>query len=211
MSPRKSIIAIRRQQLIEAARRVVLRKGYHRATIHDIAAEAGVSTGIPHHYFPDRDELLFATLEHVAEQMRQMVATAVERAGTPRDKLEAYVRAASPAHQIIRDGWLVWLEYWADAIRDPRLAEFHRGRYTWWREQLGGILRQGMAEGCFRSVDVEDFVLHLIGLVDGLSIQASVHDSKVAPADFERIVLEHVRSRLYLHAAELVSVPTPGT
>ena len=39
VSPRKSVAAIRRTQLIEAARRVVLRKGYHRATIQDIATE----------------------------------------------------------------------------------------------------------------------------------------------------------------------------
>jgi AcrR family transcriptional regulator len=210
VSPRRSVAAARRLQIIEATRRVILRKGYHRVTTQDIAKESGVSVGIPHHYFSSLDAILSATLEHVAEEMRRFVVDQIDRAPTPRARLETYVLGESPRHQIIREGWLVWLEYWADAIRDPRLAEFHRRRYDWWREKLAGIIVDGIADGSFQAIDVDDFVCHLIGLVDGLSIQASVHDSKVAPIDFERIVLEHVRSKVYIHSVGPVTVPTPG-
>jgi AcrR family transcriptional regulator len=201
VSARPSVAAIRRLQIIEATRRVILRKGYHRVTTQDIAREAGVSVGIPHHYFASLDAILSATLEHVAEEMRQFVVDEIARAPTPRAKLEAYVLGESPRHRPIREGWLVWLEYWADAIRDPRLADFHRRRYDWWRERLAAIIAEGIADGSFRAIDVDDAVGHLIGLVDGLSIQASVHDARVGPADFERIVLEHIRSQLYVPSA----------
>jgi AcrR family transcriptional regulator len=211
VSPRPSVAAVRRLQIIEATRRVVLRKGFHRVTTQDIANEAGVSAGIPHHYFSSLDAILFATLEHVAEEMRLFVVDEIGRVETPRAKIEAYVMGESPRHQLIREGWLVWLEYWADAIRDPRLAEFHRRRYGWWRDRLTTTISEGIADGSFRRVDVEDFVCHLIGLVDGLSIQSSVHDSKVAPADFERIVLDYVRSQLYAHSGDLAATATRGT
>jgi AcrR family transcriptional regulator len=188
---------MRRLQIIEATRRVVLRKGYHRVTTQDIAKEAGVSAGIPHHYFSSLDAILFVTLEHVAEEMRQFIVDRMARAVDPRSKIEAYVLGESPRHQLIREGWLVWLEYWADAIRDPRLADFHRRRYDWWRERLTLIITEGVADGSFRPVELDDIVCHLIGLVDGLSIQASLHDAKISSADFERIVLDFVRSRLY--------------
>lgn len=206
MSPRRSVAESRRAQIIEATRRVILSKGYHRVTTQDIAREAGVSTGIPHHYFTSLDAILFATLEHVAEEMRRFIVEQIDGAPTPPAKLEAYVLGESPRHRLIREGWLVWLEYWADAIRDPRLAEFHRRRYDWWRDKLTGILHLGIADGSLYAGDVDDAVRHLIGLVDGLSIQASVHDAKVTPSDFERIVLEHVRAKLFVPTAELADV-----
>jgi AcrR family transcriptional regulator len=207
MATRRNIAAARRLQIIEATRRVVLRKGFHRVTTQDIAQEVGSSAGIPHYYFASLDAILFATLEYVAEEMRLYVVDEIARVVTPRERLEAYVYGESPRHELIRQGWLVWLEYWADAIRDPRLAAFHRRRYDWWRERLTAIVSEGIADGSFRTVEIDDFVCHLIGLVDGLSIQASLHDSKVAPADFERIVLDFVRSRLYVSAGELAPAP----
>src|SRR5438445_577072 len=108
MSARRSIAATRRLQIIEATRRVVLRKGFHRVTTQDIAQEAGASAGIPHYYFTSLDAILFATLEHVAEEMRLYVVDEIARAATPRAKLEAYVYGESPRHELIRQGWLVW-------------------------------------------------------------------------------------------------------
>jgi len=209
VSPRRSVAAVRRLQIIEATRRAILRKGYHRVTTQDIANEAGVSAGIPHHYFSSLDAILFATLEHVAEEMRRFVVDQIDRAITPRAKLAAYVFGESPRHQLIREGLQVWLEYWADAIRDPRLAEFHRRRYDLLRDKLTSIVLQGIADGSLRATDADDVVRHLIGLVDGLSIQASVHDAELTPSDFERIVLEYVQSQVYVESAELVASPTP--
>lgn len=194
---------IRKAQIIQATRRVILRKGYHRATIQDIATEAGVSTGIPHHYFSSREGLLLATLEHVAEEMRRFVDAEIEAAPTPRAKIEAYIRGSSPANPLIRDGWTVWLEYWAAAIREPKLADFHARRYAWWREKLIGIIRDGIDDGSFKPVAVKDMVHRLIGMVDGISIQASLRDPLLPADDFERLVLDFVRDNLY-------TSPTPS-
>jgi AcrR family transcriptional regulator len=205
VSPKRNVAEERRLQIIEAARRMILVNGYHRVTTQDIAKEAKVSAGIPHHYFSSRDAILMATLEHVASDVRRFVVEQIDGKTTPRAKLEAYVYGESPRHQQIREGWLLWLEYWADAIRDPRLAEFHRIRYSWWRDKLGGIIEEGIADGSLRPVCVDDEVGHLIGLVDGLSIQASIQGTKVTPADFERIVLEHLNSQLFVRQAEPVT------
>src|SRR4051794_10328990 len=48
----------RRQQIVEAALRVFADKGYAGATIKDIAAEAGVTSGLLYHYFEDKHALL---------------------------------------------------------------------------------------------------------------------------------------------------------
>ena len=48
----------RRAQLVRAALVVATRDGFEAATVRAIAAEAGVSLGVVHYCFEDKDELL---------------------------------------------------------------------------------------------------------------------------------------------------------
>ncbi|PVU84179.1 TetR/AcrR family transcriptional regulator [Cellulomonas sp. WB94] len=61
-------VAERREQLIEAALRVACRDGIDAATVRAVAAEAGVSLGVVHYCFLDKDELLRAVAAAITEQ-----------------------------------------------------------------------------------------------------------------------------------------------
>jgi AcrR family transcriptional regulator len=52
-----------REAILEAARNYFARHGYDRATIRDIAAQAGVDPALVHHYFGSKDRLLVAAME----------------------------------------------------------------------------------------------------------------------------------------------------
>jgi AcrR family transcriptional regulator len=54
-----------RQSLLDAARRVLARRGYEGTTARDIVAEAGVSTGTLYNYFAGKDDLIEALSEEV--------------------------------------------------------------------------------------------------------------------------------------------------
>ena len=49
---------VRRQELVEAAWRVINRIGLERTTIREIATESGCSTGALAHYFRTKDDIL---------------------------------------------------------------------------------------------------------------------------------------------------------
>ncbi|CAN5180790.1 TetR/AcrR family transcriptional regulator [soil metagenome] len=61
-------VAERRAQLIDAALRVACRDGIDAATVRAVAAEAGVSLGVVHYCFLDKDELLRAVAAAITEQ-----------------------------------------------------------------------------------------------------------------------------------------------
>src|SRR3954447_5307175 len=61
-----------RQELIDAAARVFARKGFHEATIADVAHEAGYSTGAIYVHFSGKDELfLEVAADYVATRARE--------------------------------------------------------------------------------------------------------------------------------------------
>lgn len=61
-------VAERREQLIEAALNVATREGIDGATVRAVAAEAGVSLGVVHYCFRDKDELLRAMAHTITER-----------------------------------------------------------------------------------------------------------------------------------------------
>ncbi|MDC7121449.1 TetR family transcriptional regulator [Cellulomonas fimi] len=61
-------VAERREQLIEAALTVASRDGIDAATVRAIAAEAGVSLGVVHYCFQDKDELLRSMAHAITAQ-----------------------------------------------------------------------------------------------------------------------------------------------
>ncbi|UZN04047.1 TetR/AcrR family transcriptional regulator [Cellulomonas sp. S1-8] len=61
-------VAERREQLIEAALSVASREGIDGATVRAVAAEAGVSLGVVHYCFRDKDELLRAMAHTITER-----------------------------------------------------------------------------------------------------------------------------------------------
>ena len=61
------VAAARRKQILDAATQVFAEKGFHRATIKDIARVAGIGDGTIYTYFASKDEVLLAVLDRLNE------------------------------------------------------------------------------------------------------------------------------------------------
>jgi AcrR family transcriptional regulator len=59
----EKLVAIKRQQILEAASAIFAEKGYHRATIKDIATRAGVADGTVYTYFENKTALIQGLLD----------------------------------------------------------------------------------------------------------------------------------------------------
>jgi len=75
------VIAARRKQILEAATRVFAEKGFHRATIKDIARVAGIADGTIYTYFASKTDVLLGILNRLNEstERQQHFASGNER------------------------------------------------------------------------------------------------------------------------------------
>lgn len=70
-----------RENLLKAALFMYEKKGYHKTTVDDIAAQAGVSTGIAYRYFRNKKDMLLSVIAYGAEHIGAM--TGIGEAGIP--------------------------------------------------------------------------------------------------------------------------------
>lgn len=110
---RRSVRAERQKEIISAFMRVFSEHGYAGATVVAVADEAGLSPGLIHHHFENKDEILDRVLTELVSRFRS---------GASDDSVEAYVEAALQLGE--RADTLAarcWVGLFAEAIRNPKL------------------------------------------------------------------------------------------
>jgi AcrR family transcriptional regulator len=73
MPGRIDIASIRREQIVEAAIRVLHAQGIDKCSLSAIEEEAGMSRGQLMYYFSTREDILLAVFDHMVHSMRQRV------------------------------------------------------------------------------------------------------------------------------------------
>jgi len=110
-----------REQLVAAASRVFARRGYHQATVEEIAAEAGFSTGAVYSNFSGKEELFLSLADRqVSARVAEIesVADAAEREG------DAGAEAAAQFRTFLErdpDWPLLFYEFWSLSVRNRDL------------------------------------------------------------------------------------------
>jgi AcrR family transcriptional regulator len=192
--------ALTRAGLIGAARAVFARRGFHRASLEEIAEEAGYSTGAVYSNFAGKEDLFLAVLdEHIARRLHA-VEEAVARADTPREQARA---GASNWMEFLRDDpdWYpLFIEFWAYALRDPELRASVAERFAAFPRANARLLAEGMGRAGVRLPDdiARRAGLLLTALSDGLAL-IKVMDPDAVPDDLFGDVLSFLTQVLVEH------------
>ncbi|MFA5164951.1 MAG: TetR/AcrR family transcriptional regulator [Candidatus Omnitrophota bacterium] len=83
---------LRRSDIFSAAEHIFALKGYHKATIRDIAKEAQYATGTVYLHFKDKDELYLSLFTEKLKTMLSIVEEKMSSAKDAKGKLETFVR-----------------------------------------------------------------------------------------------------------------------
>ena len=128
--PKRGMGPIRRRQLVEAAIAVIHEQGFAQATVARIARQAGVAAGLVHHYFQDKDDLLFATMRHLLAELRADAVARLARTRDPQQRIRAIIDACFGEAQFEEQVFSAWLALYGNARHSGRLrnilAIYHR-------------------------------------------------------------------------------------
>lgn len=138
-------------ELLEAAAACFGEAGYQATRVEEIASRAGVTVGTVYRYFPNKETLFAAVLDESRKRLPTGWAVAERDPGRLlRETIDRWWSfLAEPAQAVLLRATL------AEPGEVPEAAALYahevRSRLE---QQLGGVLRLGMAAGVFRSVDV---------------------------------------------------------
>lgn len=101
--------AVREQQMLDAAVRVFSRRGFHAASMDEVAEQAGISKPMVYAYLGTKDALFIACLHREGTRLMEAIAVEVDEVGEqPADEqLWRGLRAFFGFVGAHRDGWAV--------------------------------------------------------------------------------------------------------
>lgn len=98
------------QAIMDCAAALFAKEGYPSAKMQDVAKACGATKSMLYHYFPSKDDLLFAMLVEHLERVIQGVEEAIAASGTPRDRLAALVQAYTQKSTVSRRRHMVAMQ-----------------------------------------------------------------------------------------------------
>jgi AcrR family transcriptional regulator len=179
----------RRHDLTAAAARVIARDGFDAATLREVAAEAGWTTGALTHYFADKRQLLLATFEASLDR-RQAHWPPFSSAAL---QLQVSLEAVLPVDDDRRRHWLVTLACCTQATGDAALAAAQRRAYRSFRKYIANLV--GQVDAALPAVQTAEL---LIAAADGLAMQALFDPASWPPVrqvEALRLAVDSVLSR----------------
>ena len=190
---------IRRRQLIEATIASIHDVGFSDSSVSRIAAKAGVSAGIVHHYFEDKDELLEATLRQLGANLSTSVVRRLRAAKSPMHRLMAVVDGNLGPELFTPEAVSAWLAFWSQVPASPRLARIQRIII----ERLHSNLVHGLRP-FLPAAEVQAVARDLACLIDGIWLRAVFRPEAPEGADARRAAIDFIRHRL---GAKVGTVP----
>jgi AcrR family transcriptional regulator len=159
--------AARRQDFIEAARRLLTRTSWRDLTVDDICAEAGASKGAFYSYFDRKQDLLHVLLDDEATDMENLLAELVAQQLPAVRRLRRFARdtlqrAADPARVQIR------ADLWASLAGEPATRERFAATVRRQRVAVRELIERGIQGGELSEVPANALASILLALSEGL-------------------------------------------
>jgi AcrR family transcriptional regulator len=163
----------RRREVMDAARRVICREGLEATTLRKIGREAGFTTGVVTHHFPDKKSVIVSCFEAVSEDFMSMVEGRLAATRTVDERVAVLVQAAVPDDRERRADWRLWSEMWSYAAADDAFRRVVVRTDAAWEGLIRDVLVDAQRAGRLRKdVGPEAQAGVIARLIDGLGIRA---------------------------------------
>lgn len=181
---------IRRAALMNATICEIGARGSLDVTVAQIARRAGMSSALAHHYFGSKDQIFVAAMRHILTLYAAEVRGALIMAKTPRERIEAIIRASFTPAQFRPEMVAAWLNFYVQAQRSDatrKLLNIYQRRL---RSNLHHAIRQIDAD------QARTLTRGCAAMIDGLYIRQALGEGGIAPETAIDVLLHYLDTSL---------------
>jgi AcrR family transcriptional regulator len=160
------------KQILQAATTVLAKKGYAGTTISQVATEAGVSRGLLHYYFKNKEEMLAKVVRNSIEASAPIVTAIFRESKSTEELATTLVNALREMFAQNPDLFNLVLESWTMARQSPKIAQELKYLYRVYRESFRSGLEEALARGVIvPEISLEGLASLLAAISDGIWVQ----------------------------------------
>jgi AcrR family transcriptional regulator len=155
-----------KSRILEAANKVFAERGYHEATMDDIAKHLGVSKGAIYLYFPSKEDLFEAMCKTAPQAFKEILFSSFRDEANP---VESATQFFDKMLKLSASNPGLSFEILSEASRNPTLKRILKQNHAEYEEVLTGFLAEGRKRGIIgNNLDIRPLANSLIALWNGL-------------------------------------------
>ena len=168
---KKDVVAeFRTTGILEAARKVFAERGFHEATVDDIAEAAGVAKGTVYLYYQSKRDVYFAALKFGISQMYALLLQETKKVSTPEEKLKALIAAKLAYFDENRDFFKI---YYSELGNIPSthpcgIDTEYKALYQEQARLVEAILKEGARKKAVRNLRTEQAAFAISDIIRGV-------------------------------------------
>lgn len=159
-------VADRRLEILKSAAAAFRRRGYHGASVDEIASALAMTKGNLYYYFRNKEEILFACHDHSLDALLLLMARVEAEAGSPDAKLRTLILAF--IHIILDELQGTALTLDVQALSPALLRKIVAKRDQFDRG-IRRIIQDGMDQGLFTPGDPKMIEFAIMGAVNWMT------------------------------------------
>ena len=164
---RKSVAKERRAQILDAFHKCAVRSGLEKASLRDVAEEAGLPVSNLHHYFKNRDEMTAELVKRIVAGIMDGHETDALSVGNPEARFRRTVDYLfSPKTIQLQDGGLFY-DLWSSAHRSASVRRTFKKQIGDQRKAFMDILDKAGEFTALTKAEMKDIANIIIALVEG--------------------------------------------
>ena len=174
----------RQSQIMEAAMKVITRKGFSNARIDDIVNEAGLSKGAIYHHYEGKKDLFLALIDHWETQTFPdfYSRNGKERSAsdTLRDFSEEIIKVFKTRSYVFQ----VEVEFWSLANQDDEIRKRSQELYEKIINLFELVIIKGIREKEFIKVDTRITAIYILSVFQGINWFCIFDDKKINAVNY---------------------------
>jgi AcrR family transcriptional regulator len=157
--------------ILDAALETIFSDKISGARLRQVARRSGMSQGNLHYYYPTKEELFQALLDHllqtfVCEREMLMADDAVQ----PQEKLRFFFNQQVDLIRRSKEV-VIFFDFWVQGTKDAKIHKKIQGMYARWREDIQSVIAEGVQRGVFSASRAAQMPALLASIMDGATLQ----------------------------------------
>ncbi|MDP6852313.1 MAG: TetR/AcrR family transcriptional regulator [Candidatus Marinimicrobia bacterium] len=169
----------RQSQILDAAMKVITRKGFSNARMDDIVQEAGLSKGAIYHHYEGKKDLFLALIDHWETQT---FPDFYSRNGKERSAADTLKDFAGEIIKVFKTRSYVFqaeVEFWSLANQDNEVRKRSQELYEKIINLFELVINKGIRQGEFLKVDSRITAIYILSVFQGINWFCIFNDKKI--------------------------------
>lgn len=181
-----------KNQILDAALKVFVNKGYSQTRMDDIVEISGLSKGAIYHHYESKKDLFLSLIEHWENYFFPDIFNKNIKDKNPDDILREIVNDIVNTFNNRKYVFLAELEFWSLANHDEKVRDRTKALYVKLLQLFRSVINKGIKSGQYKKINLDVASLSVMTSLQGVIWFSIFEDSNLSAEDYLNDVIEFI-------------------